>query len=34
MWDIGCIAASVAFFLLAIAYTIGCDQLGTAKESK
>jgi hypothetical protein len=33
MWDIGCIAASVAFFFLAIAYTAGCDRLG-AKESK
>ena len=29
MWDIGCIAASVAFFLLAIAYTTGCARLGT-----
>jgi hypothetical protein len=33
MWDIGCIVASVAFFLIAIAYTNGCDRLGT-KESK
>ena len=33
MWDIGCITASVAFFLLAIAYAGGCEQLGT-KESK
>jgi hypothetical protein len=33
MWDIGCIAASVAFFLIAISYTIGCARLGT-KESK
>jgi len=33
MWDIGCIVASVAFFLMAIAYTSGCEQLGT-KESK
>jgi len=29
MWDIGCIAASVAFFIIGIAYTIGCEQLGT-----
>jgi hypothetical protein len=29
MWDIGCIAASVAFFIIAIAYTVGCEQLGT-----
>ncbi len=28
MSDIGCIAASVAFFLLAIAYTTGCERLG------
>jgi hypothetical protein len=33
MWDIGCILASVIFFLIAIAYTTGCDRLGT-KESK
>lgn len=35
MWDIGCIAASVAFFMLAIAYTAGCQQLNTnSKEGK
>jgi hypothetical protein len=28
MWDIGCIVASVAFFLIAIAYTTGCERLG------
>jgi hypothetical protein len=33
MWDIGCILASAIFFLIAIAYTTGCDRLGT-KESK
>ena len=33
MWDIGCIAACTAFFLIAIAYTTGCERLGT-KESK
>ncbi len=33
MWDIGCITASAAFFLLAIAYVAGCNRLGT-KESK
>ena len=33
MWDIGSIIASVAFFLLAIAYVTGCNRLGT-KESK
>ncbi len=32
-WDIGCIVTSVAFFLVAIAYTIGCERLGM-KESK
>ncbi len=29
MWDMGCIAASVAFFVIAIGYTIGCGRLGT-----
>jgi len=33
MWDMGCIVASVAFFLIAIAYTTGCERLGT-KEGK
>jgi hypothetical protein len=33
MWDTGCIAASVVFFLIAIAYTAGCERLGT-KENK
>jgi hypothetical protein len=33
MSDIGYIAASLAFFALAIAYTAGCDRLGT-KEGK
>jgi len=33
MWDMGCIVASVAFFLIAIAYTTGCERLG-AKEGK
>lgn len=32
MADIGCIAASVFFFLIAIAYTGGCQRLRT-KES-
>ncbi len=27
MADIGCLAASVAFFALAIAYTAGCERL-------
>lgn len=29
MWDILMVAASVTFFILAIAYTTGCDRLGT-----
>ena len=29
MADIGCIIASVAFFLIAIAYTTGCARLGS-----
>jgi hypothetical protein len=33
MWDIGCIAASVAFFIIAIAYTNGCERLGTKEKS-
>lgn len=34
MWDIGCITASVAFFLLAIAYTTGCNRLGTKENEQ
>ena len=33
MWDLGCIAASILFFSLAIAYTAGCNRLGQ-KESQ
>jgi hypothetical protein len=33
MWDMGCIVASVAFFLIAISYTKGCERL-SAKEGK
>jgi hypothetical protein len=33
MWDIGCVAASIAFFAIAIGYAMGCDRLG-AKEAK
>jgi hypothetical protein len=29
MWDLGCVAASVAFFAIAIGYTLGCERLGT-----
>jgi hypothetical protein len=28
MWDIGCIGASIAFFVIAICYVMGCDRLG------
>jgi hypothetical protein len=33
MWDVGCVIAGILFFLIAIAYTNGCDRLGT-KEGK
>lgn len=33
MWDIGCIAASVAFFAIAITYVFACDRLD-AKEKE
>ncbi len=33
MWDIGCIAATAIFFILATAYTAGCDRLGN-KEAR
>jgi hypothetical protein len=29
MWDIGCIIATTLFFSAAVAYTTGCDRLGT-----
>ncbi|AEU34683.1 hypothetical protein AciX8_0328 [Granulicella mallensis MP5ACTX8] len=29
MWDIGCIVASIAFFAIAVAYTVGCERLAT-----
>lgn len=32
MWDAGCIVATVLFFIIALAYTAGCDKLGS-KES-
>jgi hypothetical protein len=34
MWDIGCIGASVLFFVIAIGYTVGCDRLGTKEIQK
>jgi hypothetical protein len=33
MWDIGCVAGSVLFFVIAIGYVMGCDRLG-AKEAQ
>jgi len=32
MWDLGCIAASVLFFVVAIGYTKGCERLGTKER--
>ncbi|ADW69475.1 hypothetical protein [Granulicella tundricola] len=29
MWDVGCVIACVVFFLIAIAYTRGCERLAT-----
>jgi hypothetical protein len=33
MWDTGCIVATIVFFIVAVAYTAGCDRLN-AKEGK
>jgi hypothetical protein len=33
MWDLGCLIASAAFFLITIAYIEGCDRL-SAKETR
>jgi len=32
MWDIGCLGAGVLFFAIAIAYTAGCERLGTKEK--
>ena len=32
MWDLGCIGASVLFFLIAIGYTTGCERLGMKEK--
>jgi hypothetical protein len=32
MWDLGCAVASTVFFLIAIAYTMGCERLGTKEK--
>jgi hypothetical protein len=34
MWDIGCIGASILFFVIAIGYAMGCDRLGTKAAQK
>jgi hypothetical protein len=34
MWDIGCIVASVLFFIVAIGYAMGCDRLGTKETHR
>jgi hypothetical protein len=33
MWDFGCIVAMIGFFVLAIAYTSGCERLGVKRSS-
>ena len=33
MWDLGCILASAAFFIISIAYVAGCNRLAT-KETR
>jgi hypothetical protein len=33
MWDLGCIIASAAFFLICIAYIAGCERLAL-KETR
>jgi hypothetical protein len=33
MADIACIVAIIAFFVLAIAYTAGCERLGVKRSS-
>ena len=34
MWDVGCLAGSVAFFALAWAYTGACARLGAGTPEK
>jgi hypothetical protein len=29
MWDAGCVIACVAFFAIAMMYTVACERLGT-----
>jgi hypothetical protein len=32
MWDIGCVIGTVLFFLLSIAYVVGCVRLNDKAE--
>lgn len=32
MWDVGCLAATVVFFAIAIGYTMACERLGTKEK--
>ncbi len=34
MTDLLCIGAAIAFFLIAISYTSGCDRLGATKAGR
>jgi hypothetical protein len=34
MWDLGLLAATAAFFLIALAYTVGCRRLGSSEEKQ
>lgn len=34
MWDLGLLAATAAFFVFALAYTVGCKRLGSAEEKQ
>ena len=33
MWDLGCIVATLTFFLIAISYITGCERLA-GKEAR
>jgi len=33
MWDLGCVAGIIFFFIVAMAYTLGCEHLGM-KETR
>jgi hypothetical protein len=34
MWDLGLLAATAAFFFIALAYTAGCQRLGSSEEKQ